>query len=135
MRTVFADTFFFIAQFNPRDLAHAKALAFTNSYQGRMLTTDWVMVELADAFAQPPNRGMFVALYEKLLASPELTIVPADRALLQQGFRLYSQRPDKEWSLTDCISFVVMQREGVTEALTGDRHFAQAGFTTLLAHA
>jgi predicted nucleic acid-binding protein len=51
---------------------------------------------------------------------------------LQRGFDLFSKRPDKEWSLTDCISFVVMQEHGVTDALTTDRHFAQAGFTMLL---
>jgi len=132
MTTVFADTFFFIAQLNPHDRAHKKASAFTGSYQGRMMTTDWVMVELADAFARSPNRGTFVALYRKLEATAELTIVSATRALLQEGFLLYSQRPDKEWSLTDCISFVVMEREGITEALTGDQHFEQAGYVALL---
>ena len=48
---------------------------------------------------------------------PDIIIVPADQALLQEGFALFAQRPDKDWSLTDCISFVVMQREGTTEAL------------------
>ena len=63
---------------------------------------------------------------------PDMTIIPADRTTLQQGFDLYQQRPDKEWSLTDCISFVIMKREGITEALTGDHHFEQAGFIALL---
>jgi hypothetical protein len=45
---------------------------------------------------------------------------------------LYGERMDKDWPLTDCISFVVMQREGITDALTGDRHFEQAGFVPLL---
>jgi predicted nucleic acid-binding protein len=67
-----------------------------------------------------PHRTAFVALYEKLQRMKELVIVPGERSLLDEGFRLYSQRPDKDWSLTDCISFVVMQREGITEALTGD---------------
>jgi predicted nucleic acid-binding protein len=132
MTNVFADTFSFLAQFNPADAAHGKATAFTNSFSGHMVTTDWVIVELADAFAQLPNRARFVTLYEQLQLTPELTIVPAERALLRDGFALYATRPDMEWSLTDCISFVVMTREGITEALTGDRHFEQAGFVALL---
>ena len=132
MSAVFADTYYFVAQFNPQDQDHATVASFTRSYHGRMVTTDWVVVELADAFAQPPNRARFMAAYRSLQATRELTIVPADRALLQAGVALYAQRPDKQWSLTDCISFVVMQREGITEALTGDRHFEQAGFSVLL---
>jgi predicted nucleic acid-binding protein len=89
-------------------------------------------VEQGDAFAQDVNRQQFVALYRQFQASSELSVIPADRSLVQAGFELYASRPDKEWSLTDCISFVVMQREGITEALTGDHHFEQAGFTALL---
>jgi hypothetical protein len=62
----------------------------------------------------------------------ELAILPASRPLLEEGLVLYESRPDKEWSLTDCISFVVMQKERIAEALTGDRHFEQAGFVALL---
>jgi predicted nucleic acid-binding protein len=54
--------------------------------------------------------------------------------LFAAGVELYGTRPDKEWSLTDCISFVVMKREGLTDALTGDRHFEQAGFKVLLSN-
>lgn len=58
--------------------------------------------------------------------------MPASRALLEEGISLYAARPDKDWSVTDCISFVVMRDEGMTHALTGDRHFEQAGFKALL---
>jgi len=58
--------------------------------------------------------------------------VAADGALFQDGVKLFAARPDKEWSLTDCMSFVVMTREGITEALTGDHHFEQAGFIACL---
>ncbi len=132
MKTIFADTFYFIAQFNRHDKSHEKATTFTNSFQGRMVTTDWVIVELADAFAQPPNRTTFVALYHRLQGKKTLEIVPADRPLLSEGLQLYAQRPDKDWSLTDCISFVVMRQRNLTEALTGDHHFEQAGFIALL---
>lgn len=59
-------------------------------------------------------------------------ILPASSELLQRGLALYQARPDKEWQLSDCISFIVMEQEGLTEALTGDRHFEQAGFQALL---
>jgi len=60
-------------------------------------------------------------------------VVPLSEALFRQSFDLYRQRLDKEWGLTDCISFVVMQERGITEALTADHHFRQAGFLALLA--
>jgi hypothetical protein len=115
MKTVFADTYHFIAQLNPADEAHEKSASFLASFEGRLLTTDWVVVEVADAFARPPNRARFIAFYQLLLGMPDISIVAADRLLLEKGFALYAQRPDKEWSLTDCISFVVMQREDITE--------------------
>jgi predicted nucleic acid-binding protein len=75
---------------------------------------------------------VFIQLLADLQANPDITIVPCSDQLLRDGIQLYAQRPDKEWSLTDCISFVVMQQEGITEALTGDHHFEQAGFVALL---
>jgi hypothetical protein len=74
----------------------------------------------------------FVRLVETLRADPACTIVPPSPELFNAGLSLYAERSDKGWTLTDCISFVVMQQYGITEALTGDRHFEQAGFTPLL---
>jgi predicted nucleic acid-binding protein len=71
-------------------------------------------------------------LYRHIQLSPAIRVVPASRALLEEGISLYSSRPDKDWSLTDCISFVVMRDEGIIQALTGDHHFEQAGFKALL---
>jgi len=68
-----------------------------------------------------------------LRASPDVRIIGPSEELFSRGLELYRQRPDKEWSLTDCISFVVMRDEQLSEALTGDRHFEQAGFKSLLA--
>ena len=132
MRTVFADTFYFLALWNPHDQGHAKALAFTNGYREALLTTDWIVTELADALACPPNRQRFLRFVRLLQQQKELAIVPASRTLLEEGLGFYESRPDKEWSLTDCISFVVMKKEGIVEALTGDHHFEQAGFVALL---
>ena len=79
------------------------------------------------------DRPAFLILMQQLETDPELTVVPGSHDLFERGFQLFKTRADKEWSLTDCISFVVMEQMALTEALTADRHFEQAGFTMLLA--
>jgi uncharacterized protein len=79
-----------------------------------------------------PTASALWPLYHQLTTLAALTIVPAERALMLDGLALYEARPDKEWSLTDCISFVVMKQQGILEAVTADRHFEQAGFVALL---
>lgn len=133
MRTIFADSFFYFALVNSNDAAHAKATAFARGYTGRTVTTGWILTELADGWARPASRRpVFLQLSADLRAHPDTSIIPPTDQLLNEGVALYAQRSDKEWSLTDCISFVVMAREGITEALTGDHHFEQAGFVALL---
>jgi uncharacterized protein len=132
MKPVFADTFFFLAVLNPADAAHARATELSRSLPQRRLTTDWVLTEMGDAMSIGGNRALYVEFVEFLKQSPLVSIVPASRALFVRGVELFSRRPDKEWTLTDCISFVVMADEGIVEALTGDRHFEQAGFVALL---
>ena len=132
MRTVFADSYYFFALLNDRDSAHEKAVAFLQSYRGRMLTTGWIIAELGDGLANPANRPAFLATLDAVRAAPNVTVVGCGDDLLEAGVDLFRQRPDKYWSLTDCLSFVIMQREGITEALTGDKHFEQAGFVALL---
>jgi WS/DGAT/MGAT family acyltransferase len=83
------------------------------------------------ALADPADRGGFSPLIESL-NKHKATIVEASAELFRRGVELYTTRPDKSWSLTDCISFVVMQDELITYALTGDKDFEQAGFTALL---
>lgn len=132
MRTVFADSFYFFALVNERDPAHPRALKFLQSYKGRLVTTGWVLTELADGLANPTNRSSFLTMLNLLRAEPNVRIVDCSASLQDSGIELYADRLDKHWSLTDCISFVVMQREGIVEALTGDKHFEQAGFVALL---
>jgi predicted nucleic acid-binding protein len=81
--------------------------------------------------SQPTSRNS-VPLSSLSRPTPKGKITPADPKLFDEGVKLFESRSDKEWSLTDCISFVVMQREGIAEALTGDHHFEQAGFVALL---
>jgi predicted nucleic acid-binding protein len=134
MRSVFADSFFFFALTNPNDPAHFRATEFIKTYSGMLVTTGWVLTELADGWAKPTQRAylVLVPLLAKRHANPNARIEPLTDALFSEGIRLYGQRLDKDWSLTDCISFVVMQRDGIIEALTGDHHFEQAGFVALL---
>jgi uncharacterized protein len=96
------------------------------------VTTDWVLTEIGDALANPVDRVHFAPFVEKLRSNPFVTIVPFSTELFDWGIALYAERRDKDWSLTDCTSFVVMQDHGITDALTGNRHFEQAGFRRLL---
>lgn len=132
MTRVFADTFYFIAMTNPRDAAHQRAVNWTSAFVGRIVTTVWTLTEFANHMCDPANRSEFLSTLLDLQSHDDFEIVPADQALWEEGVQLYADRPDKSWSLTDCISFVVMAREGITEALTGDHHFEQAGFVALL---
>ena len=133
MRIVFADTFFFLAILNRADPTHERAVALSRQIRSVRVTTDWVITELADGLAGIEQRERFMDLYRHIELSPAIRVVPASRALLEEGIFLYGARPDKDWSLTDCISFVVMRDEGIIHALTGDHHFEQAGFKALLA--
>lgn len=132
MKPYFADTFYFLALGNPADAAHQKARSFSKNHRIPLVLTAWVLTELGDALAVPKNRGRFLDLLAILQVNPKVTIIPPDQSLWERGVDLYAQRPDKEWSLTDCISFVVMSELGLTDALTGDHHFEQAGFRALL---
>lgn len=132
MNSVFADTWFFLAILNPADPNHARALAASRTERRHRVTTDWVLVEVGDALSKMGNRDVFTGFYDWIQNHPGTTIVPASRTLMEDGIYLYRYRRDKDWPLTDCISFVIMEDEGIKDALTGDKHFEQAGFAALL---
>jgi hypothetical protein len=94
--------------------------------------TEYVLVELGSVLARVEKRQVFVPFVERLLANPDVVFVPASTALFQRGLALFKSRPDKNWSLVDCISFIVMKQHRLTDALTADHHFQQAGFKVLL---
>ncbi len=131
-RIFFADTFYFIALLNKRDPAHARAIYFSRLSRARFVSTEFVLLELADAFHDESTRGEFLTIWELLQREPKFRIIPADSKLLRRGIDLYKGRSDKQWQLTDCISFVVMKDLDIVDALTGDRHFEQAGYNALL---
>ena len=128
---VFADTHYFLALIIPRAETHQQANEFAQQFMGELVTTAWVMAEVANALGDTRHRAAFPLLLDGLNRNPQAVVIPPDAQLFDAGVELYRQRPDKGWSLTDCISFIVMEREGITEALTGDHHFEQAGFSVL----
>ncbi|HEY8665094.1 MAG TPA: PIN domain-containing protein [Tepidisphaeraceae bacterium] len=128
----FADTFFFLALLKKDDEAHELATEIIDALHNGLVTTEWVLTEVADALASPIWRSHFVPLLDLLRNHPLITVVSSGGTLFDEGVRLYQSRPDKHWSLTDCISFVVMKDRGMTHALTGDHHFEQAGFVAIL---
>ena len=125
---VFADAFFWIALLNRRDEYHEKAKTYAQNFHGQMLTTQWVLAEVADAMAASRARQFIRSFIHELAANPAVTVLEANAGLFHRGIDLCDKRPDKNWSLTDYISFVVMREMKLSEALTGYHHFAQAGF-------
>ena len=132
MNTVFADTAFYIAFANPRDRWHEMAVEVAFDWRGQIVTTDYVLVEFGNHLCHPSDRGIFLRMVEVMRQDENTKIIPASSELLQSGLQLFGNRADKHWSLTDCISFALMQEMGITDALTCDRHFEQAGFRTML---
>lgn len=131
MSRCFGDTYFYLAFINERDDAHENAVTFIIEQSPIIVTTEWILAEIGDAMAQG-SRSRFGELLDAIHADHRTEVVPASHDWFARGVELYVARPDKQWSLTDCISFVVMQDRGLTDALTGDRHFEQAGFRALL---
>jgi predicted nucleic acid-binding protein len=132
MKTLFADTYYFVALLSPKDEAYAKVVDFTRQFSGRLVTTEWVLVELADGLTDPQARSRFTQFYDRLRERDDVIIVPSGPRLFELGIELFRRRSDKEWSLTDCISFEVMDEQNLVEAVTADHHFEQAGFTALM---
>ena len=132
MKQLFADSFFFIALLSERDACHHRAAEVSRESGAVIVTTRWVLAEVADALCAPAWRGRAGAFVGFVLTAPGFLVQGGSDELFARGMELYRGRPDKEWSLTDCISFVVMADEGLSEALTGDRHFEQAGYKALL---
>jgi predicted nucleic acid-binding protein len=131
MKAVFADAFYFVALLNRADQYHARVAGFALQFHDAIITTEWVLMEVADALAESASRRSVVPFFGDLARDPKVKIIPAGHDSFQRGLEMYNQRLDKDWPLTDCISFVSMRDEGITDALTGDRHFEQAGFKAL----
>lgn len=132
MKTVFADTSYYVALVNSSDQHHHAAYDYTKGFRGASLTTAWVLTELGNFLSRAANRSLFLALLNDLREDEHVTILPPTEELFNRGVDLYAQRLDKDWSLTDCISFIVMEEHRLHDSLTVDHHFEQAGFNVLL---
>lgn len=134
-RTLLLDTSFIIALENRDDPFHARAKALDRDLmrENAILVVHWgVLLEIGDGYARLGRREKGSQLLERLQHEEGYRLVPLSHELMQAAMALYRERTDKEWGLTDCLSFVLMDREGVTQALTADVHFRQAGFEALL---
>ena len=135
MATVLVDTAAWIALVNTRDELHSPAeqtMADLRRRKVALVTTEFVLLEVANALCTSAWRAKGVKLIDGFRSMLNLRIIPADTMLLAQGWELYRSRPDKEWSLTDCTSIVVLQEEQIEQVFSSDRHFEQAGFVKLM---
>lgn len=132
---VFLDTAFAIALSASTDQYHQQAIRLAEELEAsktRLVTTQAVLLEIGNALARLRYRQAAIQLLIALEQDPTVEIIPLSETVYRQALQLYATRPDKEWGLTDCVSFVVMRERGLTEALTTDNHFEQAGYQILL---
>jgi predicted nucleic acid-binding protein len=132
MNAQFVDTHYLLALVNVKDKSHANALRHSQGRTQRLITTAWVLAEFANALAAVQSRSRAIKFIRGFQAQPFVEVVPPSREQFERGLDRYELRPDKDWSLTDCISFLLMETHGITDALTEDHHFEQAGFRSLL---
>jgi predicted nucleic acid-binding protein len=131
----FADTSFWIALSSKRDQYHTPAIAWHAAvmrHGSRIVTTEAVLWEWLNALADSTTRATAAEGYRRAHADKGVEVVPFDPELNTAAVDLYRSRSDKDWSLTDCFSVVVMERRRLTEALTTDHHFEQAGMKALM---
>lgn len=129
---IFIDTSFFLALLDVRDSLNPCARSWANSLKEKLVVTEYVLWETINAASSPLKRPSVHALIDYVRRHPTYEVIPASADLFEAGLRLHADRPDKAWSLTDCISFVIMEQRGIRQALTFDHHFEQAGFEALL---
>lgn len=135
MRRVFADAVYWIALANPKDQWHVNVIALMGSLgQASLITTEEVLDEFLTHYSGhgPILRQVAARMVEATMTNPQVIVRPQSHQTFLNGLALYKARPDKEYSLTDCISMAAMRQEGITEVLTRDSHFTQEGFTRLL---
>jgi len=132
---VFLDTSYAIALCSKNDRLHERAVKIGEQIEAsgaRMITTRAVLLEIGNALSKRHHRHAAILLLRSLEQDDRVHIVALSEELFGRGTELFAERLDKGWSLTDCISFVVMREHGLGEVLTFDVHFEQAGFRALL---
>lgn len=135
MKTLFVDTFYWIAVTNPKDNWHQKCLEVREEIKScQLLTTELVLVEFLNYFSEGGDRLRKIAVnvVKAIMGDANIEVVFQSYDLFNAGLELYEQRLDKGYSMVDCISMVVMRDRSLNEALTHDQHFSQEGFSILL---
>ena len=130
---LFLDTTFVQALLNRNDQYHqiAKACLGKLRTAKEVWTTEAILIEIGNALSAT-HREAAVRFIDQCYATSNIHVVSVDTGLLKRALSLYDQRTDKEWGLTDCISFVVMSEQSLSDAMTADRHFIQAGFRAIM---
>lgn len=132
LNSTFVDASFIIALVNESDQYHDLANDLVEIYDKQpLITTETVLIEIGNALAGR-FRPQAIQILDEFSASDRVEIVPLETSLFNKGIALYRDHTDKRWGLADCISFIVMREHGITDALTHDRHFQQAGFRALM---
>ena len=132
MRRYFIDAFYWIALFSHRDQWHSRVMAFDVTLgDSPLYTTDEILTEFLAFYSATDLRTRAAAFVQRVLSTVGTTVIPQTRAGFLDALALYQARPDKHYSLTDCISMHVMRHEGLTDVLTNDHHFTQEGFHIL----
>ena len=132
MKKTFVDTFYIVALVNRRDEFYERANELVLEFDNQpLLTTDAVLLEVGNSLARN-NKEKSIKIINEFLSSEEIQIVRLNEILFNKAFELYKNHADKSWGLVDCISFVVMNEHDITDALTCDKHFVQAGFRALM---
>jgi predicted nucleic acid-binding protein len=135
VRTIFADTSFYLALILKNDDLREAVLAFDDTSPDlRFVTSDAIFLEV---LAHVSRRGTdlreaALSLIEDVRTDARATIVRMNPELFDAGLELYRRRPDKAYSLVDCMSMVICQEQDIGEVLTHDHHFEQEGLTVLL---
>jgi uncharacterized protein len=135
MRSIFADTCYWIAIINKNDQLHEAAVKTSNSLgKVHIITADAILIEVLNWFSNsgPHLRKLAATAVNSIQNDVNTTVLAQSRMVLKKAIDLYSNRTDKSYSLTDCISMIYMENQKLTKVLTDDHHFAQEGFITLL---
>ncbi|MGA2063015.1 MAG: PIN domain-containing protein [Thermoguttaceae bacterium] len=134
MQPLFLDTSYLLALELADDGNHGVAIKHWSEIVANLpplITTSYIFSELVTFFNSRGLHDKAIKFGRSLLRSQSVTLIHVDETLFHQGWIYFEKHRDKKYSLTDGISFLVMQKNSITDALTFDKHFDQAGFRTI----
>lgn len=134
-QAVFVDTSAWLALINEADTDHLKVRAIRDKLlhsKKSFLVTNYIIIEIANSLCKARWRTRAVKLINSIYATEFIEVIEIDKGIYDEAWDMYSSRNDKEWSLTDCTSFVVMKKYDIRDAFTNDHHFEQSGFNILI---